>query len=175
MIARLRRAADLAIYALAVVVTLCLLGIVVAEAFLRNLGGVSWARGWGGSLPWAQELSQYLMVWLGFIGWMIATRRRSHIRVGIFIDRLGPGIRRAIEVLIQLAVGVFAVMLIWQGHKLITRNIDIGSTSLPLPNAVLYVMLPVLGIVMLLQAAAEIAEAVTGRRASAEAREGGAS
>lgn len=175
MVARLRGAADIAIYALAVAVTLSLLGIVVAEAFLRNLGDVSWARGWGGSLPWAQELSQYLMVWLGFLGWIIATRRRSHIRIGVFIDLLRPEIRRGIEVLIQLAIVVFAAMLIWQGYKLIMRNIDIGSTSLPLPNAVLYVMLPVLGAVMLLQAAAEIGEAVAGRAAPVQSREGQAS
>jgi TRAP-type C4-dicarboxylate transport system permease small subunit len=39
-------------------------------------------------LAWTDELAQYLLVWTGFVGWIIAARRRSHIRITVFADKL---------------------------------------------------------------------------------------
>ena len=39
-------------------------------------------------LAWSDELSTYLLVWVGFVGWIIAGNRGSHIRVRVLLDRL---------------------------------------------------------------------------------------
>ena len=159
----LRRLADGAIAIAAVIVTLALLGIVAAEALLRNFNQ---------SQSWSQELAQYLLVWLGFLGWIIASRRRSHIRITVLIDRLPGRARRCAEIAIQLAIIVLAAVLFWKGLVLIERNLDVGSASLPLPTAIQYVMLPVLGVVLVAQALVEIAIALRGDVAAPSSREG---
>ena len=42
----------------------------------------------GEPLAWSDELGQYLLVWTAFAGWIIASRWRSQIRIGLIVDRL---------------------------------------------------------------------------------------
>ena len=113
-------------------------------------------------LVWTDELAQYLLVWLGFVGWIIASRRQSHIRITMLLDRLPLYLRRSFEIVIQLAIILFAAILIWQAGPLIKRNIDVETVTLPFPSAMLYVLLPVLGLTLVIQAALEIRAVVRG-------------
>ena len=45
-------------------------------------------RALGSPLVWSDEMAQYLLVWTGFAGWMIASRNGNHIRSNVFIDML---------------------------------------------------------------------------------------
>lgn len=143
------RFADRLLEGAAVVVALTMLAVVVASVAFRALGN---------PLAWSDELAQYLLVWLGLIGWMIASRRRSHIRIVVLLDRLPEVARRFAEVAIRLAIIAFAAVLLWQSRGLIVRNIDIEAVTLPFPSALLYVLLPLLALVLIVQATAEIVE-----------------
>jgi TRAP-type transport system small permease protein len=149
-----RRIADRALEIAAVVLMLAMLGVVVAGVVFRAAGS---------PLVWTDELGQYILVWLGFIGWIIATRRRNHIRITVFLDKLPDTARRAAEVIIQLAIIGFAAVLIWQSRGLIQRNIDVEAVTLPFPSALLYALLPILGLALIVEAASEIRATVTGR------------
>jgi TRAP-type transport system small permease protein len=153
MLIHLRRTADRLIEAMAVLVMLAMLSVVVLGVVFRAANN---------PLVWSDELAQYLLVWLGFLGWMIATRRRSHIRIMVFIDALPDLLRRAVEIVLQLAIIAFAIVLMWQARSLIARNIDIEAVTLPFPSAMLYALLPVLGLTLMAQAVAEIVDVVHG-------------
>jgi TRAP-type transport system small permease protein len=114
---------------------------------------------------WSDEAAQYLLVWTGFIGWMIASRRRSHIRINVFIDKLPRSLRLIMEVLIQLAVIVLAILLIRWGWPLIGRNWDIEWVSLPLSTALLYLPVPFAAAILVGQAMVEIGLALQGKLA----------
>jgi TRAP-type transport system small permease protein len=120
----------------------------------------------GRPVPWSDEMAQYLLVWTGFVGWAIATRRRSHIRIDVFINRLPRAPRLGMEIAIQLAIIVFAVQMIRWGWPLIGRNWDIEWVSLPLSSALLYVPVPFAAAVLIGQALAEIGLALRGRIAT---------
>jgi TRAP-type C4-dicarboxylate transport system permease small subunit len=115
-------------------------------------------------LAWTDELAQYLLVWTGFVGWIIAARRRSHIRITVFADKLPAGAGRVLEVVTQLAIIVFAAVLIRYSFALIERNWDVESIALPISGAALYIVMPLAGLALILQALAEIADVVAGRR-----------
>jgi TRAP-type transport system small permease protein len=153
LIGRIRLVSDRLIEAAAVLVTLAMLSVVVLGVIFRAANS---------PLVWSDELAQYLLVWLGFLGWMLASRRRNHIRIMVFIDKLPDTARRAVEVVLQFAIIVFASVLMWQARSLIARNIDIEAVTLPFPSAMLYMLLPLLALVLIVQAMAEIADAVTG-------------
>lgn len=138
----------------AVVLLLTLLVTVVLGVLFRQLNS---------PLAWTDELAQYLLVWTGFTGWIIAARRRTHIRITVFADLLKGVPRRVLEVLIQLCVIVFSAVLIRYSFALIERNWDVESISVPFPAAALYIVMPVAGLALILQALAEIAEALAGR------------
>ena len=74
-------------------------------------------------LDWAEEISRYLLIWLGWLGIPIAIRRNSHDVVGYFRDRLPPPARRALGLFVDVtqvlifAGGAYLVMaLTWQAR-----------------------------------------------------------
>jgi TRAP-type transport system small permease protein len=138
----------------AVALLLALLASVMAGVVSRQMNR---------AVPWSDELAQHLLVWTGFVGWMIAARRGSHIRITVFIDLLPRAARIAAEIAIQLSVILLAVMLVRWGWPLISRNWDIEWVSLPLPSGLLYAPIPVAAAALIVQAAAAIAEALRGR------------
>ena len=149
---------DAILHATAVVLMLSMLAVVVLGVAFRAANN---------PLVWSDELAQYLLVWLGFVGWIIASRRRNHIRITIFIDKLPDRARRTVEIIIQLAIIVFAVVLLWQSYGLIQRNSDVYAVTLPFPSAMLYALLPILGTALITQAGLEIRDVVRGKSRSA--------
>lgn len=147
------RLLDNALRVCAVLLMLALLASVVT-------GVVS--RVFGRPVPWSDELAQNLLVWTGFTGLMIAARRRNHIRITVLIDRLPRRLRAAMEIALRLAVILFAVSLMRWGTPLIERNWDIDWVSLPLSVGLLYLPIPLVALVLIGQAMAEIAEIARG-------------
>jgi TRAP-type C4-dicarboxylate transport system permease small subunit len=138
----------------AVLLVLALLATVTLGVVFRQIGN---------PLVFSDELAQYLLVWTGFTGWMIAGRRRSHIRITVIANRLPGPARRALEVAIQTAVLVLAVAMVWYGPSLIARNIDIEWVSLPLSAAILYLPVPIAGAALAIESLAAIGRALTSR------------
>jgi TRAP-type C4-dicarboxylate transport system permease small subunit len=149
MLSLLHRAADIAVKTAAFVVLLALLATVVLGVVARVLND---------PLVWSDELARYLMVWLALIGWTMASRRRSHIRITLILDRLPAWIRRSVEVVIQAVVALFGLLLVRDGFVLVSRNLDIESVSLPVSSAVVYVPIVLAGAATLLQALVQILE-----------------
>lgn len=145
--------ADRLMRAAAVVLLLALLISVVLGVVSRQLNE---------PLSWTDELAQYLLVWTGFAGWMIASRRHGHIRITVFANLLKGAPRLALEIATQAAVAVMGAALLWLSFDLIRRNLDVESISVPFPSAMLYAPLPFLGLTLIFQAIADAADAIHG-------------
>jgi TRAP-type C4-dicarboxylate transport system permease small subunit len=115
-------------------------------------------------LAWTDELAQYLLVWTGFAGWLLASRNRSHIRITVVGDKLPARARIKLEIAIQAAVAAFGAGIVYFSFALIKRNLDVESISLPIPHATVYLPLPLLGLALILQAARELRASVRGWR-----------
>ncbi|MCZ8374098.1 MAG: TRAP transporter small permease [Beijerinckiaceae bacterium] len=142
----LSRMTDRALRWMAVLLMAALLVSVVAGVVARAIGQ---------PLAWTDEAAQNLLVWTGFTGLMIAARRRSHIRITMLVDLLPEKAGRAFEILLRLAVVLFAIQLIRYGTPLIGRNWDIEWVSLPLPAGLLYLPIPFAAALLIVQALAE--------------------
>jgi TRAP-type C4-dicarboxylate transport system permease small subunit len=126
-----------------------LLGCVALGVVTRSLGA---------PLIWTDELSRFLMVWLAVFGWIVASRKRIHVRIRFFQDRLPPRARTATEVAIQAAVSVFGALVMVYGVGLIGKNHDLEATSLPISMAWMYVPVVLGGAITALQGASEVIE-----------------
>lgn len=123
------------------------------------------ARQLGNPVSWSDEAAQYLLVWTGFIGWMLASRRRAHIRITLLLDPLPRLARIGAEIVIQLLLIGFAAALIGYGTPLIGRNWDIEWVSLPLPSGLLYLPVPFAAAVLIGEALLAIRAALRGETA----------
>jgi TRAP-type C4-dicarboxylate transport system permease small subunit len=112
---------------------------------------------------WTDELARFLMAWLAVFGWILASRRRIHVRIRYFQDKLPQSGHRVAEIVIQIALFALGVLTAWFSVLLTARNLDIEATTLPISIAWLYIPMTLAGLVTALQAASEIVEQCRGK------------
>ena len=99
-----------------------------------------------------------VMIWLACVGWLLASRKRAHIRIRYFADKLPVGARRGAELAIQAAICVFGALVAWHGWTLVGRSLELEATTVPISMATMYVTIVAAGAVTALQALGEIVE-----------------
>jgi len=89
------------------------------------------------SLVWAEEVSQYLMVWVAFLGAGLALRQGRHVAVEMLQERLPADARRglrwgllAVVVAFLVATTVLGVMFAWFARDMETPVLNI-SMAIP--------------------------------------------
>lgn len=146
-------ALDRAIEALACILVIALLCCVM-------LGVVT--RAWGDPLIWTDEIARFLMIWLAVFGWILASRRRTHVRIRFFQDLLPRPAWRAAEFVIQLALLIFGAGIAVYSVGLTLRNLDLEATTVPISFGWMYAPMILAGIFTAGQAFSELIE--IGRR-----------
>ncbi len=145
---------DRLVQLLAMVAVSALLGAVI-------LGVLS--RAWNDPVIWTDEISRFLMVWLACLGWILAGRKRVHIRIRFFQNLLPERWRRASEVVMQASVALLGVLLFYFGLILIERNADLEATMMPVSMAWMFAPMALAGVATALQGLSEVIEILTGR------------
>jgi len=131
--------------------------ILLLALFATVLAGVV-TRAMGAPLIWTDEGARFLMVWLACCGWMLAGRRRSHVRIRYFQGLLPPTLHRTVEVVIQLACALLGVAVAGFATGLIRRNMGLEATSLPIAMGWMYVPLIPAGLLLAAQSLAQAFE-----------------
>ncbi|HET7096511.1 MAG TPA: TRAP transporter small permease [Casimicrobiaceae bacterium] len=134
-----------------------------------SLGAIT--RSLGDPLIWTDELARFLMVWLAVAGWIVASRKRLHVRIRFFQDLLPARGHRGVELGIQLAMALFGALILVYGVGLVTKNVDLEATTLPISMAWMYVPLLPAGAVTLAQAIREFVGALSLRPTPASGSE----
>ena len=153
---RARRSLDIALQ-FAAALLLCIVLLCV------TLGVVT--RAAGDPLIWTDEVARFLMIWLAVLGWLLASRKRVHIRIRFFVDRLPAALRLPVEIVLQLAVALFGALTAWYGSDLIARNLDIEATTVPVSMSLIYLPIVLAGLVTMAQAIGEAGEMLRRPRA----------
>jgi len=130
--------------------------LVTALLVCVSLGAVT--RSLGNPLIWTDELSRFLMVWLAVFGWIAASRRRIHVRIRFFQDRLPRRGHKAMELAIQSAMTLFGALVAAYSFGLIGKNHDLEATTLPISMAWMYAPMVLGGAITALQGASEVIE-----------------
>jgi TRAP-type C4-dicarboxylate transport system permease small subunit len=105
----------------------------------------------GSSLAWYDEFASYLLVWLTFYGAVAASYRNRHIQFETLLERLMPATRRKLEIIAELFVLGFQVVLFYYGWLLTQKMGDETAVSLAwIKMGWVYSVLPITGGIMLL-------------------------
>lgn len=72
-------------------------------------------------LPWTEELSRYLMLFIAFVGASIGVRRERHVATQFLVQWLPPPLRKAVQLFSDLVVLVFLLLLMNASWQMITR------------------------------------------------------
>jgi TRAP-type C4-dicarboxylate transport system permease small subunit len=136
--------------------------ILLALLLCVTLGVVT--RALDDPLIWTDEISRFLMIWLAVFGWILAARRRSHVRIRFFQDLLPKQAWKVAEIAIQLALLIFGFGIMFYSVGLVMRSLDLEATTVPISFAWMYAPMILAGAVTAAQAVAEIVELGTKSR-----------
>lgn len=95
------------------------------------------------SIIWAEEVSQYLMVWVAFLGAGLALRQGRHVAIEILQDRLPSIARRMTRHLVALLLIVFMGILIVLGFQFAYFAWDQETPVLNIPMGIPYLVVPI--------------------------------
>jgi TRAP-type transport system small permease protein len=116
--------------------------LVIANVFMRYV--------FNNSIVWAEELSRYMMVWVGFVGAGLVLRLGAHIAVDVFQDLLPRRVAQATRVLVWFTLaGVFATMA-WLGLRYVSFAWGQETPVLNWNFGLVYVAVPLGALLMLL-------------------------
>ena len=100
-------------------------------------------------LVWADELSGFLMVWVVFLGAVVALHEKTHINIDILWQVLPFKFKRVLVWTCDILVLFVAIILAAYGYKVIKGSIGMMATSIDIPYAPVYSIIPISGVLMI--------------------------
>ena len=94
-------------------------------------------------LTWSEEAIQLMYVWICYLGWAIAERKDSHIRITAVMNALPEKGQKWLQIFNHILCIVFSVLMVWYGIKLVGVGAKRTAVSFPLNYGVVYLMGPI--------------------------------
>lgn len=108
------------------------------------------------SLPWSEELSRYVMVWISMLGASIGVRRKGHVGVEAVVMMFPRGLKKAVSAMTTLVAASFFVGMIYFGVKICGVVATQESPAMEISMAIPYGSLVAGGTLMLLYSLEEL-------------------
>lgn len=115
-------------------------------------------------LTWSEEVARFLFLWLVWLGAAYAAKRRTHLRIEAFTQKLSPNVRRKVDFIALLIWIAFSAFLTWKGAELtmiLFRRRQL-SPILEIKMAWAYAAVPIGAGLMLLRLLAQVGPALRG-------------
>jgi len=108
---------------------------------------------------WVEEVGEYSLAWLTFIGAAVGIRRGTHFAVHIVTERFPPALRRAVTVGHYVLLTGFGALLAVYGWQVAELNSQSFSPALDLNLRWLYLSAVVGGVLMVIYSVAGLVDA----------------
>jgi TRAP-type C4-dicarboxylate transport system permease small subunit len=95
------------------------------------------------SIIWVEELTQYQMIWVAYLGAGLALRESRHVAVDTLQDLLPAALRRHLRMLLALAMAAFLVVLTVLGAQIAAFTWNQETPVLGLPTGLPYLAVPI--------------------------------
>lgn len=107
----------------------------------------------GFSFPWSEELTNYSIIWITFLGSGICVRKKIHVNVDLLFQYITGVPMKVIYILILIGSLSFVLFMGVTGLKLVNGVYSSGqlSTALRIPMYIPYLALPLGGLFMALE------------------------
>ena len=111
----------------------------------------------GASLGWSEEVSRHLLVAITFMGGTVAYKRASFIGLKGFGHHLGPAVQQVIVIALQVMTLACFGLIAWFGAGYTVKAAEHTSSSLQIPMAIPFSVIPIASIIFVVHVLADIA------------------
>jgi TRAP-type transport system small permease protein len=119
------------------------------------------------SIAWAEEISRFILIWMVFIGAVLAYANKEHLGLDIVVDIVPRKAGKILRLLADVAVFYALTLVINGGYKLTVNSMDSLTPALEIPSGYMYLIVPIAGVLMAIITVADAWRQVS------EIREGG--
>lgn len=106
----------------------------------------------GSPSPFTDELARYLMIWIGILGAAYVSGRNRHVAIDVLPRRSRQNTQKKLMLIVRILIILFClVAMVIGGSRLvyITYVLDQNSPALQVPLAVVYVVIPISGVLII--------------------------
>jgi TRAP-type transport system small permease protein len=105
------------------------------------------------SLAWYEEVSRFLLIWIVFLGAVIAFIKGDHLGIDVIFMVLRPKYQRMVTVVADVLVIVSLVIMFQGGWDMAIDSLESGwvASSVPIPYGWVYMVGPVSALLMVIQ------------------------
>lgn len=119
-----------------------------------------------GGFMWADPVLRWLVLWVGMVGAMLATRSGRHLNMDALARLLPTGIRRWVDVVVNLTAGACCGVLLYVSFPYLQEEIEGGGEAIvgPIQRWHAEIIFPVMFAVMTYRFLLAAADGVLGGR-----------
>lgn len=95
------------------------------------------------SLYWATEVPNVLLIWIVFLGSVVAFYEKRHIAFSVLAEALPAPLSRIVCIVAEIIVLGFFIVLLVYGWQIVTQAMNSLSDALKIPRGYFYLCLPI--------------------------------
>ena len=106
----------------------------------------------GAPSSFTDELARYLMIWIGILGAAYVSGRNKHVAIDVLPSRLSVKTQKKLRLVVRILIILFCLLaLVIGGSRLVyvTYVLDQYSPALQVPLALVYMVRPVSGLLII--------------------------
>ena len=106
----------------------------------------------GSPSSFTDELARYLMIWVGILGAAYVSGRNMHVAIDVLPKRLNKKMQKRLKLIVRLLIILFCLgAMVIGGSRLvyITHILDQSSPALQVPLSLVYVVIPISGLLVI--------------------------
>ncbi|MFV0492227.1 MAG: TRAP transporter small permease [Pseudorhodobacter sp.] len=124
------------------------IGALIATLVISVAIGVFWRYALSNSLYWASEVPNVILIWIVFLGSVVAFYERRHIAFGALVDALPARSRWLLNIVAELVVLAFLLALFYYGITIVRQAMSSLSDALKIPRGYFYLCMPISSVLM---------------------------
>jgi len=101
-------------------------------------------------LPWTEELARFTLVWVTFLGAASATRRKLHLAVDFFINKLNQEAAKFITFFFYILILGFLVVILYGALVMMGEAKPIFAGSITWLSMMYLYLGPVIGLILMI-------------------------
>lgn len=115
----------------------------------------------GGGVVWIPPLLRVMVLWLGLLGALLATRSREHISIDLAGRLAGPRLKSALGIVTSVFAAAVCLIIAWYSHNFVRFAWEFGDVAFGnVPAWPLQIIIPftfgLMGLRFLLQTAQDL-------------------
>jgi TRAP-type transport system small permease protein len=100
-------------------------------------------------LAWSDEAARFLLIWLTFLGAVLANARNEHMQLDLLVKKMPVKIGQVVRIIAYLVIMYILYILINGGFIVVLENLNWKSSALEIPYGYIYSVVPFcIGILM---------------------------